>query len=115
MVDVVERKPSYNGGVITLKCKDFRTITLEVAGSDDFQNVAQSIEWLSNLDDPRLMYPFFYRAMFDIVEDGWDAFQLENEFSKIKMYSDDWRISYVNKDFAVSFIWNLGKTINLVL
>lgn len=100
-MDVVERKPSFNGGVITLKCKDFRTITLEVAGNDEFQNVAQSIEWLSNLDDPRLMYPFFYRAMFDAVEDGWHAFQLEREFSKIKMHSDDWRISYVNKKFDV--------------
>ncbi|RWS17140.1 myotubularin-related protein 9-like protein, partial [Dinothrombium tinctorium] len=101
MVDVVERKTNVNGGVIVLKCKDFRVIQIEISGNEDFNNVANSIEWLSNLDDPRLLYPFFYRAMFDIVEDGWFAFCTEHEFSKIQMYSDSWRISYVNKNFAI--------------
>ena len=108
MVDIVERKPNVNssGGTVVLKCKDFRIIQLEINGFNEFNNVCDSIEWLSNLDDPRLLYPHFYRAMFDLVENGWNAFQIENEFSNILMFSDDWRISSVNKDFAV----NLMKT-----
>lgn len=102
MVDVVERKPNTTGGTIVLKCKDFRIIQLDIYGIDEFTNVANSIEWLSNLDDPRLLYPFFHRAMFDIVEDGWEAFQIETEFAGIVRYSDDWRISYVNQEFTVS-------------
>ncbi|KAI1286005.1 Myotubularin-related protein 9 [Halotydeus destructor] len=101
MVDLVERKTTFTGGQIYLRCKDFRTITLDIVGGEDFHNVADSIESLSNIEDTNWMYPLFYRAMFDIVEDGWEAFQMEQEFSKIKMCSDDWRISHVNKNFAV--------------
>lgn len=104
MVDVVERKSYGNGGSITLKCKDFRIIQLDIKGQEDFNNVANSIECLSNLDDPRLLFPFYYPCNFDIVEDGWYAFQIEREFSKIKLFSDAWRISYVNKNFKVSIL-----------
>ncbi|XP_054167367.1 myotubularin-related protein 9-like [Oppia nitens] len=102
MVDVVERKPNNtsSGGTVGLKCKDFRIIELEINGWTDFNNICNSIEWLSNLDDPRLLYPHFYRAMYEVVENGWNAFQIENEFSQLLMLSDDWRISYVNRDFA---------------
>jgi myotubularin-related protein 9 len=48
------------------------------------------------------MYPFFYRPMYTIMEDGWTAFQLETEFAKlVGGKSDEWRISTVNKDFEV--------------
>jgi len=103
MVDIVERKlnQNSNGGTVVLKCKDFRIINLEINGLNEFNNVSNSIEWLSNLDDPRLLYPHFHRAMFDFVEDGWTAFKTENEFSNIFMFTDEWRISYVNQNFAV--------------
>ncbi len=39
--------------------------------------------------------------MFESVEDGWTQFQIENEFSNILMLTDDWRLTYVNKNFAV--------------
>ncbi|XP_053209374.1 myotubularin-related protein 9-like isoform X1 [Panonychus citri] len=101
IVDVVERKATPTGGSITLKCKDFRIIQLDIRGNEEFNNVANSIDCLSNIDDPRLLFPFYYPCNFEIVEDGWDAFQIEKEFSKIMMYSDAWRISYVNKNFTV--------------
>ncbi|RWS22695.1 myotubularin-related protein 9-like protein [Leptotrombidium deliense] len=101
MVDVVERKITGNGGIVILKCKDFRIIQLEIDTNEEFNNVSNSIEWLSNLDEPRLLYPFFYRPMFEIVEDGWSAFCIEHEFSKIQLYSDSWRISQVNKNFTI--------------
>ena len=112
MVDVVERKPYLNqsGGTVVLKCKDFRIIQLEINGSNEFNNVCDSIEWLSNLDDPRLLYPHFYRAMFELVENGWTAFQIESEFKDILMFSDDWRISSVNKDFAVLLTFGQHNT-----
>ena len=41
--------------------------------------------------------------MFDIMEDGWQAFLPEVEFNQLKKsLGADWRISQVNKDFAVS-------------
>ena len=51
--------------------------------------------------DPTLKYPFFYRPMYTILEDGWTAFRPETEFSKL-LQSDEWRISHVNSDFTVS-------------
>lgn len=105
MVDIVERKvnPNSSGGTLVLKCKDFRIINIEINGFNEFNNVSNSMEWLSNLDDPRLLYPHFYRAMFELVEDGWDAFHIENEFSNILMFSDEWRISHINQNFAVIY------------
>ena len=40
--------------------------------------------------------------MFEVLENGWDAFQPEREFGRFKEISEDWRLSYVNKDFSVS-------------
>lgn len=82
---------------------------------------------LSTLDSLSLMYPFFYRPMFEVIEDGWklflpeDAFkdlesmvwgQLETQYSSAMCctclrfhycvhQTDEWRLSDVNKDFSV--------------
>ena len=118
MVDVVEKKSfsssstttinqyknSYSipGGQIILKLKDFRQITIQINNNQEFLNAANSIEYLSNLYDPRLLYPFFYRPNFKLLEDGWSTiYTFEDEFREIKMISSDWRISNVNKDFLV--------------
>jgi myotubularin-related protein 9 len=54
------------------------------------------------LDEPNKLYPFFYRPLFPILEDGWTAFRPETEYSQlVTSQSDEWRISYVNKDFKV--------------
>lgn len=102
-IDIVERKPNgLQGGVLNIKCKDFRIIQLEINSTDDFTKVAFSIEKLSSIEEPTLHYPFFYRPMYPILEDGWTAFRPETEFSKlVTTLSEEWRISYVNKDFNI--------------
>src|SRR5699024_4248144 len=86
---------------VVLKCKNFRILTLEIVGLVEFNNIATSIEWLSNLNEARLLYPHFYNPEFSFVEDGWTAFQLENEFATLTNFSDEWRLSSVNKNFKV--------------
>ena len=51
---------------------------------------------------PFHLYPFHYQADFKGLENGWSLFQPEEEFAKI-IYSSsmEWRISYVNIDYAV--------------
>ena len=39
--------------------------------------------------------------MFDVIENGWQAFSAETEFNRFKECQEDWRISYVNKDYKV--------------
>ena len=56
-------------------------------------------------DNITLLYPFFYRPMFDVFEDGWQAFLAESEFSRVKSYSEDWRLSYINKNYQVCQIY----------
>ncbi|XP_063771159.1 myotubularin-related protein 9 isoform X2 [Pseudophryne corroboree] len=68
---------------------------------DESLNVANSIEALSTLDSITLMYPFFYRPMFEVTEDGWHSFFPEQEFELLSAETDDWRLSYVNRDFSV--------------
>lgn len=52
--------------------------------------------------DVSYLFPFCCPRDFDIIEDGWTVFSVELEFSRLKTISDDWRISDVNKNFAVS-------------
>ncbi|KAF7490996.1 Myotubularin-related protein 9 [Sarcoptes scabiei] len=103
MIDVVERKPNQTstGGVLVLKCKNFRILYIEIHGSIEFNNISSSIELLSNLNEPRLLYPYFYNPEFKFVEDGWFAFQIEHEFNNLINFSDEWRLSNVNKNFEV--------------
>ena len=49
-----------------------------------------------------LKYAFFYVPMFDVLEDGWQAYTPEAEMSRYKECSEEWRLSYINKDFKVS-------------
>lgn len=103
-VDSVERKPDNQagGGSLVLKCKDFRIIQLDIKEQREFLNIASSLEKLSNVADPHNWYPFFYRPMYTILEDGWTTFRPETEFSKlVSALSEEWRFSYVNKDYNV--------------
>lgn len=101
-IDTVERRQQgMTGGTLWLKCKDLRILQLDVIGADQFAKVADTIEDLIRVEDPLLKYPFFYRAMYTVLEDGWTAFTTESEFSRLIQPGDDWRISYVNKDYKV--------------
>ena len=88
------------GGTITLKCKDLRIISLEINTPQEYLNVAASIEQLSNIHDSASFYPFFYRPMYSILEDGYTMFRSEIEFAKL-LSTDEWRISTVNRDYSV--------------
>ncbi|XP_046807439.1 myotubularin-related protein 9 [Lucilia cuprina] len=87
-IDSVEKKPfilqnAVVGGLITLKCKDLRIISLKIKSAKEYFNVAASLEALSTLNNPELEYPFFYRPMYTILEDGYTIFRPELEFSKL--------------------------------
>lgn len=104
-IDYIERKQAgnvQNGGSLIIKCKDFRVLQLDLYSLDDFTNVAVSLDRLINVDNISKLYPFFYRPIFSVIEDGWTAFRPEFEFNKlVTTYPDEWRISYINQDFKV--------------
>lgn len=102
-IDSTEKKMTQSNGkyILILRCKDLQMIELEFNGGDDCLDVASSIEKLSHVDDISLKYPFFYRAGFEPLEDGWQAFLPENEYTRFKDCSEEWRLSYVNKDYKV--------------
>uniref|UniRef100_A0A914WJT4 Myotubularin phosphatase domain-containing protein n=1 Tax=Plectus sambesii TaxID=2011161 RepID=A0A914WJT4_9BILA len=99
--EAISRDNPSKGGLLTLKCKNFMMCVFEISKLDDCEAVARSIETLSNLNDVRLEYPFFYRCSFTVLDDGWTAFDAEQEFARLQVRSDAWRLSFVNKDFRV--------------
>jgi len=101
MVDSLERRHTNLQNSLIIKCKDLKVIQLDMKSQEELKSVADSIDWLSNLDDPRLFYPFYYRPMFDIIEDGWQTFELGREYQKILHSTDDWRISHANKGYRL--------------
>ncbi|XP_004682600.1 PREDICTED: myotubularin-related protein 9 [Condylura cristata] len=100
-IDAIDKRFVGPLGTIVIKCKDFRIIQLDIPGMEECLNIASSIEALSTLDSIKLMYPFFYRPMFEVVEDGWHSFLPEQEFELHSAATSEWRLSYVNKEFAV--------------
>ncbi|XP_063863247.1 myotubularin-related protein 9-like isoform X1 [Scylla paramamosain] len=101
-IDAIERRQQgMTGGTLWLKCKDLRILQLDIIGADQFAKVADTLEDLIRVEDPTFQYPFFYRAMYNVLEDGWTTFLPESEFSRVIQPGDDWRISYVNKDYKV--------------
>lgn len=101
MVDSLERRQTNTQNSLVIKCKDWRVIQLDIKRQDELKGAADSIDWLSNLDDSRLFYPFYYRPMFTIIEDGWQTFELDREYQKILQNTDDWRVSQVNRSYKV--------------
>ncbi|XP_064411588.1 myotubularin-related protein 9 [Latimeria chalumnae] len=102
-IDSIDKRFLGSLGTIIIKCKDLRIIQLDIPGMEECLNIASSIEALSTLDSTTLMYPFFYRPMFEVVEDGWHSFLPEQEFELLTSVTEDWRLSYVNKDFSACF------------
>ncbi|KAM7331006.1 LOW QUALITY PROTEIN: hypothetical protein ACRRTK_010195 [Alexandromys fortis] len=100
-IDAIGKRLVGSLGTIIIKCKDFRIIQLNIPGMEECLNIASSIEALSTLDSVTLMYPFFYRPMFEVIEDGWHFFLPEQEFELYSSATSEWRLSYVNKEFAV--------------
>ncbi|XP_026481197.1 myotubularin-related protein 9-like [Ctenocephalides felis] len=104
-IDHVDKKLNmvnnvHRGGTIIIKCKDFRIIQLEIATTPEFNAIYTTIDKIHFLDDIPQSYPFFYRPMYNILEDGYTLFRPETEYAKV-LSSDDWRLSFVNKDFSI--------------
>lgn len=96
------RENPMRGGILTLKCKNFMVCEFELDDFEDCMAVARSLQRLSNLNDVQHEYPFYYRCPFTILDDGWTAFDTEQEFAKLILRCQDkWRISAVNKQFRV--------------
>lgn len=93
------------GGLITLRCKDLRIISLKIKNSKEYFNVAASLEALSTLNNPELEYPFFYRPMYTILEDGYTIFRCVFCATGISIYC------YLNIFFTIHSD-NLGQSWN---
>lgn len=80
-IDCIEKKENklsggvVQGGSLYLKCKDLRIFQLDISNTTELNLVAQTLENLASLQDPSLFYPFFYRHMHPIVENGYTLYR----------------------------------------
>ncbi|KAK6489970.1 myotubularin-related protein 9-like [Huso huso] len=109
-IDSIEKRFVGTLGTVIIKCKDLRIIQLDIPGMEECLNIASSIEALSTLDSVTLMYPFFYRPMFELIEDGWNTFLPEQSFKQIESLSvfTQWR--WVVKDLWPTLKISLSET-----
>ncbi|KAL0895509.1 hypothetical protein ABMA27_011619 [Loxostege sticticalis] len=105
-IDTIEKKENKpiggvtQGGSLFLKCKDLRIFQLDIGTTTELNQMAQTLENLSGLQDPGLFYPFFYRHMHPIVENGYTLYSIEGEFTKV-LATEEWRVSRVNHNYTV--------------
>ncbi|KAM3726949.1 Myotubularin-related protein [Dirofilaria immitis] len=102
VVEPIVKDNLSRSGKLILKCKNFMVCIFEIDDLDDCVAVARSIEKLSNLEGIQHDYPFYYRCPFTVLDNGWTAFDAEQEYAKLMIRcKDGWRISAVNKGFRV--------------
>ncbi|KAL6724353.1 hypothetical protein Aduo_019249 [Ancylostoma duodenale] len=90
------------GGLLVLKCKNFMIIVFEIPNWEECNAAGRSIETLSNINGCSHDYPFYYRCPFQVLDDGWKAFDSDEEFARLILRCGDaFRISSVNEGFAV--------------
>ncbi|VDN04858.1 unnamed protein product [Thelazia callipaeda] len=110
-VEQISKDGASRAGRLILKCKNFMICIFDMEDLDDCTAVARSIEKLSSLSklyykvikrNIQRNYPFYYRCPFTVLDDGWTAFETEQEYAKLTLRcKDGWRISSVNKGFQV--------------
>lgn len=112
-IDLVERKPIVNnnilqGGLITLKCKDLRSISLEINKPQEYLNVANSIEQLSSLNGQwqNSLYIYFNICVIDMTFDV----NILKLFQSFKFQADD-VCDIIIKKFFFSFDKKRGVAI----
>ncbi|CAF4372801.1 unnamed protein product, partial [Rotaria socialis] len=91
---------------ITLRLKTLETCHFDISVLDEAIKLAESLDALiAHTDGPTFdvtfLFPFYFPRDFEVIQDGWTAFSVESEFSRLQAISDEWRISDVNKNFAV--------------
>ena len=92
---------------ILLRLKTLETCYLDISVWDDAIKLAESLDALitstdGSICDVTFLFPFCFPRDFEVIQDGWTAFSVESEFIRLQAISDEWRISDVNKDFAVT-------------
>ncbi|MFH4977553.1 hypothetical protein AB6A40_004262 [Gnathostoma spinigerum] len=100
LIEPMSKDNPNRGSYLTLKCKNFMICVFEISNLDDCAAIARSIEKLSNLSGIQHDYPFYYRCPFTVLDNGWTAFDTEQDFARLVVRCcDGWRISSVNKSF----------------
>lgn len=87
-IDTIEKKPYLVNNQLTnvnvpgkghnliLKLKDLRIVTLEIPTAQDYLSISASIEQLSTLKDPKCLYAFYYRPIYQhYLENGFSIFR----------------------------------------
>ncbi|PAV69151.1 hypothetical protein WR25_20585 [Diploscapter pachys] len=98
--DLLQPNLPSKGCLLTLKCKNFMIIEFEIANVNDAQAAMRSIDKISNITSCMHDYPFYYRVSFTVLDDGWTAFDVEQEFARLALFGcDSFRLSTINEDF----------------
>ncbi|CAF1286587.1 unnamed protein product [Rotaria magnacalcarata] len=91
---------------ITLRLKTLATCHFDIPVLDEAIKLAESLDALIARTDESTcdvtgLFPFYFPRDFEVIQDGWTAFSVESEFSRLQAISDEWRITDLNKNFAV--------------
>lgn len=91
---------------IVIHLKNLETYYFDLSNFDEAVKLTDSLDALIAYNDGltcdvTYLYPFCFVRDFEIIQDGWTIFSVEEEFSRLKTISDEWRISDVNRNFAI--------------
>uniref|UniRef100_A0A8C3DXQ8 Uncharacterized protein n=1 Tax=Corvus moneduloides TaxID=1196302 RepID=A0A8C3DXQ8_CORMO len=100
-IDSIDKRVACSSGTIVIKCEDLHIIQLDIPGTEECLNIVNSTEALSSPGSVTLTYSLFQRPTFEIMEDGWCSFLLEQEFEFLSSMTHKWHLSCISEDFSL--------------
>ncbi|XP_043267839.1 myotubularin-related protein 6 isoform X2 [Venturia canescens] len=103
-IAVVEKQPlTTTGSPLYIKCKHFLTVTFIISKERDCHNIYVTLMKLSfpvKLED---LYCFKFRTLEDseIQRDGWNSFDIQNEFQRQGVPNKEWNQTYLNTNYEL--------------
>lgn len=102
MIDIVEKKLSnITGGSLSLKCKDFRVVKLDISSTEDLNNVATTLESLSSISN----YRYFIRLLKSVATRLHFSVRCKTVIREAIVFNHD--LNFSNKHVTKTNCWSL--------
>ncbi|KAA3671292.1 myotubularin-related protein 9, partial [Paragonimus westermani] len=89
-----------SGHTLALYTKLFCIYELTVPGLNDARALQQSLEALINIENPGLLYPFFYKPDFEHVQNGPTAVDSRDDLREA-LTTSRWRVCLANRGYGL--------------
>lgn len=93
------------GSPLHIRCKNFLSATFVVPKERDCYEIYLTLQRLSQPSSIEDLYCFSYTSSNEDIpkQAGWNFFDLQSEFLRMRVPNDQWCLTMTNKDYDVRY------------